>query len=145
MFVLKIKVRGGPYIYINTNGVHVVDEIEVKNKREVFSTSHLKFERDLVSPPSGSTGAIYFNLECPIDAENRCSESKVRVGDLLNDIYGPKETLQRKETDVKMFRNLMNIKDYNGRGFTDLIGDDDDLVADDDDNEHHAGGSSDSD
>eukprot|EP01096_Ripella_sp_DP13-Kostka_P000496 TRINITY_DN1054_c0_g1_i1.p2 TRINITY_DN1054_c0_g1~~TRINITY_DN1054_c0_g1_i1.p2 ORF type:complete len:343 (+),score=155.93 TRINITY_DN1054_c0_g1_i1:66-1031(+) len=88
----------GKQIFANSNGVTIESQkssLFARSTSEVKSSSEERSEkRNIINPrqelPFTSNGLIYdFNLNCPIDAANRCEQSKVKVGDFLTKIYGP--------------------------------------------------------
>eukprot|EP00276_Gloeochaete_wittrockiana_P013783 CAMPEP_0184331460 /NCGR_PEP_ID=MMETSP1089-20130417/790_1 /TAXON_ID=38269 ORGANISM="Gloeochaete wittrockiana, Strain SAG46.84" /NCGR_SAMPLE_ID=MMETSP1089 /ASSEMBLY_ACC=CAM_ASM_000445 /LENGTH=322 /DNA_ID=CAMNT_0026654389 /DNA_START=22 /DNA_END=990 /DNA_ORIENTATION=- len=98
--VLRATNSFGKLIFANSNGVTIEAQkssLFARSTSEVKSASSSEErsdKRDIIHPrqalPFTSNGLVFdFNLNCPIDAANRCEQSKVKVGDYLTKIYGP--------------------------------------------------------
>lgn len=82
--VMRTTNAFGYQYYANSGGIRIVEGIEqpakLAQKRQEFDTPIF----------TQGDGIIFdFNLDCPIDAANRCAASTNRVSDLLTSIYGP--------------------------------------------------------
>eukprot|EP01095_Lingulamoeba_sp_RSL-Kostka_P004938 TRINITY_DN161_c0_g1_i1.p1 TRINITY_DN161_c0_g1~~TRINITY_DN161_c0_g1_i1.p1 ORF type:complete len:334 (+),score=139.26 TRINITY_DN161_c0_g1_i1:224-1225(+) len=93
--IVRTTFKDGKQAYSHSNGVLIVPQPEeaiaidevVEKKHNDMLVSHLKREIEYVQERAHI--AVPNQDECPIDADNRCRASKIRVYDRLTEIYGP--------------------------------------------------------
>lgn len=84
-FLVRATYRSGRQGVVATDGVQVVEREESEH---VGSEHHREARGIRVERATASVEAHVSTGDCPIDAENRCSASRVSVGEFLQETYG---------------------------------------------------------